>query len=83
MDHLGRGTQASLVVRSVKNMPAVQESWVQSLGWEDPLEKKMATQSCTLAWEISWTEESGGLQSMGSQRVGHDWATNTYLRLHS
>ena len=48
------------------------ETWVQSLGWEDPLEKEMATQSSILAWEIPWTEEPGRLQSMGSQRVGHD-----------
>ena len=68
-----------LVAQSVKNLPAVQETWVQSLGWEDPLEKEMATHSSILAWKISWTEEPGGLQSMGSQRVGHDWATNTYF----
>ena len=48
------------------------ETWVQSLGWEDPLEKEMATQSSILAWEIPWTEEPGRLQSMGSQTVGHD-----------
>ena len=53
----------------------MQEMLVQSLGWEDPLEKEMATQSSTLAWEISWTEEAGGLQSMGSQRARHDLAT--------
>ena len=52
----------------VKNLPAVQETWVQSLGWEDPLEKEMETHSIILAWKISWTEEPGGLQSMGSQR---------------
>ena len=63
---------ASLVAQSVKNLPAAQETWVQSLGWEDPLEKEMATHSSILAWKISWTEEPGGLQSMGSQRVGHD-----------
>ena len=51
------------------------ETWVQSLGWEDPLEKEMATHSSTLAWKIPWVEEHGRLQSMGSQRVGHDWAT--------
>ena len=65
--------------QSVKNLPAVQETWVWSLGWEDPLEKEMATHSSILAWKISWTEEPGGLQSIGSQRVGHNWATNTYL----
>ena len=56
----------------VKNMPAMQETWVQSLGWEDPLEKGLATHSSILAWRIPWTEESGGLQCMGSQRVRHD-----------
>ena len=60
----------------VKHLPAVRETWVRSLGWEDPLEKKMATYSSTLAWKIPWTEEPGGLQSMGSQRVRHDWATS-------
>ena len=63
---------ASLVAQSVKNLPAVQETGVRSLGWEDLLEKEMATHSSILAWKISWTEEPGGLQSMGSQRVGHD-----------
>ena len=61
---------ASLVAQLVKNLPAVQETRVQSLAWEDPLEKEMATPSSILAWKISWTEEPGGLQSMGSQRVG-------------
>ena len=56
----------------VKNLPAVQETQVQSLGWEDPLEKDMTTHSSILAWKISWTEESGRLQSMGLQRVRHD-----------
>ena len=60
------------VAQSVKNLPAVQETQIQSLGWEDPLKKEMATQSNILAWKISWTEEPGGLQSMGSQRVGHN-----------
>ena len=63
--------RASLVAQSVKNLPAVQETQVQSLGWEDPLEKEMATHSSTLAWKILWTEEPGGLQFMGSQKVGH------------
>ena len=53
----------------------MQEIWVRSLGWEDPLEEEMATHSSILSWKIPWTEESGGLQSMGSQRVGHDLAT--------
>ena len=56
----------------VRNLPATQEMQVQSLGQEDPLEKEMATHSRILAWEISWTEEPGGLQFMGLQRVGHD-----------
>ena len=56
----------------IKNLHAKQETWVQSLGWEDPLEKRMATHSSILAWIIPWTEEPDGLQSMGSQRVGHD-----------
>ena len=56
----------------IKNPPAVQETQVQSLSWEDPLEKEMATRSGTLAWRIPWTEEPGGLQSMGSQRVRHN-----------
>ena len=56
----------------VKHLPAVQETWVRSLGQEDPLEKDMATHSSTLTGKIPWTEEPGGLQSMGSQRVGHD-----------
>ena len=70
---------ASVVAQSVKNLLAVQETWVRSLGWEDPLEKKMATHSSIIAWKISWTEKPGGLQSMGSQRVRHHWVTNTYL----
>ena len=61
-----------LVAQMVKNMPAMQETWVQFLGQEDPLEKEMSTHSHILAWRIPWTEEPGGLQSMGSQRVGHD-----------
>ena len=56
----------------VKNPPATQKTWVQFLGWVDPLEKGMATHSSTLAWEIPWTEESGGLQSMGSQKVRYN-----------
>ena len=53
---------------SDKNLPAVREAWVQSLGWEDPLKEGMATHSSILAWRTTWTEESGGLQSMGSQK---------------
>jgi len=60
------------VAQMVKNLPAVQETQVRSLGWEDPLEKGMATHSSVLAWRIPWTEEPSGLQSMWSQRVRHD-----------
>ena len=63
---------ASLVAQRVKRLPAMQETWVQSLGREDPLEKEMATHSSILAWKIPRTEKPGRLQSMGSQRVGHD-----------
>ena len=63
---------ASLVAQRLKRLPAMQEKWVRSLGHEDPLEKEMATHSSILAWRIPWTEGPGGLQSMGSQRVGHD-----------
>ena len=70
-----------LVAQIVKNPPATQETWVRSLGWEYPLEKGMATHSSILVWRISWTEEPGGLQSMGSQRVGQDWVTNTQFSL--
>ena len=63
---------ASLVAQLVNHLPAVQETQVQSLGREDPLEKGMATHSSILAWRIPWTEEADGLQSMGSQRIGHD-----------
>ena len=66
----------SLVVQTVKGLSTMRETRVQSLGWEDPLEKKMATHSSTIAWKIPWTEEPGRLQSMVSQRVGHDWATS-------
>ena len=66
---------ASLVVQTVKNLPTIRETDNRSLGWEDHLEKGMATHSSILAWEISWTDEPGGLQPIGSQRVVHDWAT--------
>ena len=62
----------SLVAQTVKRLPAVWETWVLSLGWEDLLDKEMATYSSTLAWKIPWMEEPGRLQSMRSQRVGHD-----------
>ena len=68
----GRDSCTSLVAQTVKNLPAMPETQVQSLGWEDPLKKGMATHFSILAWEIPWTEEPGGLQFMGLQRVGQD-----------
>ena len=62
----------SLVAQTVKNLPAMWETWVPSLGWEDPLEEGTATHSSILSWRIPWTEVPGGLQSMGPQRVRHD-----------
>ena len=64
--------ESCLVAQTVENLPAMLKTWVRSLGQEDPLEKGMATHSSILAGRIPWTEEPGGLQSMGSQRVGHD-----------
>ena len=64
--------RASLVAQLLKYLPAMQETWVRSLSWEHPLEKGMATHFSVLAWTIPWTEEPSKLQSMGSQRVGHD-----------
>ena len=61
-----------LVAQMIKNLPTIRETQVRSLGWEDPLEKELATHSSILAWRITWTEEPGGLQSIGSQRVGHN-----------
>ena len=73
---------ASLVVaQRVKRLPAMQETWVWSLGQEDPLEKEMANHSSTFAWKIPWMEKPSRLQSMGSQRVGHDWVTSLSLFL--
>ena len=74
---------ASLVTQTVKNLPAMWETQVQSLDQEDPLAKGMATHSSILAWRIPWTEEPGGLHSIGSQRVRHDWATNTHECMHA
>ena len=65
-------TKAFLVAQMVKHLSTMWKTWVQALGWEDPLEKEMAIHSSTIAWKIPWTEELGRLQSMGSQRVGHD-----------
>ena len=69
------------MAQTVKHLSAVLETWVRSLGWEDPQEKEMATHSSILAWKIPWTEEPGRLQSMGSHRVGHDRVTSLSLSL--
>ena len=71
--------EASLVAQRLKHLPETLETQVRSLGWEDSLEKEMVTHSSILAWRISWREEPGRLQSMGLQRVGHDWATSLSL----
>ena len=73
---------ASLVEQMVKNLPAMWETCVWSLGWEDPLEKEMETHSSILTWRIPWTEEPGGLQSMGLQQLRRDWVTNTHTYTH-
>ena len=70
---------SSLVAQMVKNLPAMWEIWVQSLGWEDPLEEGMATHTSILAWRIPCSEEPGWVQSMGSQRVGHDFHISYFL----
>ena len=67
---------ASLVAQAVKRLSTMWETWVPSLGREDPLEKEMATHSSAIAWKIPWTEEPGRLKSMGSQRVGHDFTSS-------
>ena len=72
---------ASLLAQTVKNQLARQETWVRSLGWEDALEKGMTIHSSILTWMIPWIEEPGRLQSMGSQRVGHDGVTNIFTFL--
>ena len=72
----------SLMAQTVKHLTTMQETQFQSLGGEDPLEKKMATLSSILAWKIPWAEEPGRLQSMGSQRVGHNWATSLSLSIN-
>ena len=69
---INRLLETSLVAQRLKCLPAMRETWVRSLGWEDPLEKEMATHSSILAWRIPWVEEPGGLQSMGSRRVRLD-----------
>ena len=80
---LNLGLSDSLVAQMVQNPPTMQETWVRSLGWEDPLEKGTATHSSILAWRIPWTEEPGRLQSMGSQRVRQDLATFTHTLFDS
>ena len=75
----GTSTFFSLMAQTVKNLPAMQETRVQLVDQEDSLEKGMATHSSILAWRIPWTEEPGGLQFTGLQRVGHDWATNIFI----
>ena len=74
---------ASLVAQTVKNLPATWETRVQSLGQEDPLEQEMGIHSNILAWRIPWTEEPGGRQSTGSQKVKHDNVTNTHTHTHA
>ena len=74
---------SSLLAQSGERLPAVRETWVQSLGWEDLLEKEMTTHSGILARRIPWTEEPGGLQFTGSQRIRHSWVTNTYFYCYS
>ena len=76
--HVGYAQQEGFLAGSmVKNLPAMRETWIQSLGWKDPLEKGIATHSNILAWRFPWTEEPGGLQSLKSQRVRHDKHTCT------
>ena len=74
LEPLSAQKRTSLVAQTVKRLSTMRETWVRSLGWEDPLEMEMAIHSRTIAWKIPWTEEPGRLQPMGSQRVGHDWA---------
>ena len=74
---------ASLMAQTVMHLPAMQETCVRFLGWEDPLEKEMAIHSSTPAWKIPWTEEPDRLQSMGSQRVRHNWVTSLSLSPHT
>ena len=75
--------RTSLVTQMVKHLSIMWETWVRSLGREDPLEKEMAIHPSTIAWKIPWTEEPGRLQSMGSPRVGHDWATSLSFSLRN
>ena len=75
--------RASLVAKRVNRLPAMWETRVRSLGWEDPLQKEMVTHSSILAWRIPWTEESSGLQSTGSQRAGYNWETSLSFFLYT
>ena len=75
---VGHDWAASLVAQTVKNLPAVPDTHIRSLDWEDPLEKGVATHSSIVSWRIPWTVEPGELQSVGSQRVGDNWATKTF-----
>ena len=77
MYNLAHFKRASLVTQMVKNLPAMQETGAQSLGWEDPLENEMETHSIIIAWVIPWTEEPGGLQFMVHKRIGLDLVTNS------
>ena len=72
LDSARNSVNTSLVAQTVKRLSIMRETWVRSLGWEDPLEKEMASHSRTIAWKMPWMEEPGRLQSMGLQRVGHD-----------
>ena len=76
---MGFSREAFQVAQTVKHLSTMRETGGRSLSWEDPLEKKMAIHFSTIAWKIPWTEEPGRLQSMGSQRVGHDWANSLHL----
>ena len=78
ISHMYTYIRTSLVAQMVKCLPAMQETWVRSLGQEDPLEKEKATHSSILAWKIPWTEGPGRLQTMGLQRVGHNWVTSLF-----
>ena len=82
IDYPLQDSWAFLVAETVKNLPAMQETWVLSLGWEDPLEEGMATYSSTLAWRIPWTEEPGGLQSMELQK-SWIWQSDTHTHTHT
>ena len=79
--HLCINIRASLVAQRLKRLPGVRETRVRSLSWEDPLGKEMAPHSSTLAWRIPWREQPGRLQSMGLQRVGHDWLTSLHFMI--